>query len=230
MIMAEQLTSGAAAVNLQGGNYIFTNVAKGCKLTYIPKRPGATNGLKCTKGPGSVIRVVPNNGGSSKPWYRLEMGPHNCLTSAWDNGKGYNAFGAPYVCDNVRAYSTLEPTKQWWLLNPVSRPTGNAHAGDGQVLLDAQQQSKALRAKKIKEQKNAFSHSKFVKRALKSELVKRGKTVHSGTFYLIPSDHLVDQGTKALSANSIQMKNAPQGLIEYWARGNTGQQWKVTPA
>jgi hypothetical protein len=230
IVLAEQLTTGAAAVSLAKGTYHITNVKTGQKLTFIAKHGKAKfPSLIPRSGAGSPVTVIPHGGGSSKPWYQLEAGNNKCLSSAW--GGSSNLAAVPYACIQSRGgRNTLEPTKQWWLLTPVSKPTGSVSKTAGQVLLAAQQQSVKTRTAATKA---AFGR-RFLKRFFKrgeekhvNEIEKRGG-VTSGTFYIIPSDHLVDQAPRALGSGTTSMGGATLGRLVKWNKGDTSQQWRFT--
>ncbi|KAM0790457.1 hypothetical protein ACM66B_003334 [Microbotryomycetes sp. NB124-2] len=163
----------AAAVFLKEGNYVFENVATKQKLFYVPKGnhiyPSKVKKL-AQAAQMSVTRYTANK---KVPWSRFHFGKKNkCLSSAW-GGKD-NDSAVAYVCASGQKSkkTTLERTKQWWLIVPVSRPTVNAPANSyaNSVLLAAQSDSIKTRNKKIQEQQNAFKN-KNGKRDVSSELV-----------------------------------------------------------
>jgi hypothetical protein len=113
-----------------------------------------------------------------------------------------------YVCASGKSgqKTTLEKTKQYWLFVPVSKPTSSAKPNSYQntQLIAAQADSIETRNKKIAAQKAAFdkrgivltedAHSKMMHRLRRRAIEKRAnKTVNSGVFYIMPTDHLVDQ-------------------------------------
>jgi len=163
---------------------------------------------------------------------------------------------------------------EWWLFVPVSKPTvatsSNSYANT--VLLAAQADSIATREKKIAAQKAAFGRRSLdgssgaalgaheqgmVRRVRRHVLDKRGiKTVVGGTFYIIPTDHLLDR-TAALVGKQVKRGGIKNTAIADWkkvrslvrlarpsalalrvpetdstrrpcAQGNKAQQWKVT--
>jgi len=124
----------------------------------------------------------------------------------------------------------LGANEQWFILTPVSKPTGAVSKVAGQVLLAAQNESVKTRTAAMKK---AFKNHRLVKRFFKNDeektLEKRG-VVTSGTFYIIASDHLIDQVPKALSSGTTSMGGATEGALAPWKNGETSQQWKITRA
>ncbi|KAJ8291589.1 hypothetical protein OF846_005251 [Rhodotorula toruloides] len=217
----------AAAVRLKPGNYVFQNVQTKQKLFYTTNKNNIYPGKKGTVG---SVTAYPNNGVA---WHRLEFGPKNkCLSSAW-GGNGNNA-AVMYVCASGKGSekTTLEKTKQWWIFVPTNKPIAKAPANSkaNQVLLAAQADSIATRKKKIAAQKAAFhrKRSGLVREVRRRALEKRGiKTVSGGTFYIIPTDHLLDR-TAALTGKSVTQRGVKNTVVTDWKKGNRLQQWKVT--
>lgn len=145
-----------------------------------------------------------------------------------------------YVCASGKTgqKTTLEKTKQRFLFVPVSKPTASAKPNSyaNVQLIAAQADSIETRNKKIAAQKAAFSkrglldreHAAMMRRLRKRTLEKRAKTVSSGTFYIIPTDHLLDQSARALTGKTIVTRGIKNTLITKWNKGDKLQQWKVT--
>ncbi|KAK4331031.1 hypothetical protein RTBOTA2_006502 [Rhodotorula toruloides] len=219
----------AAAVRLKPGNYVFQNVQTKQKLFYTTKK---NNIYPSKQGTVGSVTAYPNNGVA---WHRLEFGPKNkCLSSAWGS-KGNNA-AVMYVCASGEGSkkTTLEKTKQWWIFVPTSKPIASAPANSkaNQVLLAAQADSIATRKKKIAAQQAAFHKRStghgLVKEVRRRALERRGiKTVSGGTFYIIPTDHLLDR-TAALTGKSVTQRGIKNTVVMDWKNGNRLQQWKVT--
>ncbi|TNY18721.1 hypothetical protein DMC30DRAFT_448571 [Rhodotorula diobovata] len=220
----------AAAVKLKPGKYKFTNVQTGQLLYYVAKG----NHIYPTKGKTTPATVSAYSN-SKVPWHRLQFGSKNkCLSSAWVSGKTQNSEAVMYVCASGKGAqkTTLEKTKQWWLFVPVSKPTVAASSKSyaNTVLLAAQADSIATREKKIAAQKAAFSRRStgMVRHVRRHALEKRGiKTVVGGTFYIIPTDHLLDR-TAALTGKTVKRAGIKSTAIADWKKGNKAQQWKVT--
>ncbi|GEM11372.1 hypothetical protein Rt10032_c14g5389 [Rhodotorula toruloides] len=218
----------AAAVRLKPGNYVFQNVQTKQKLFYSTKGNWIYPGKQGTV---ASVTAYPNSGVA---WHRLEFGPKNkCLSSAW--GSTGNNAAVMYVCASGQGShkTTLEKTKQWWIFVPTSKPIASAPANSkaNQVLLAAQADSIATREKKIAAQKAAFhkrSGHGLVKEVRRRALEKRGiKTVSGGTFYVIPTDHLLDR-TAALTGKAVTQRGIRNTVVMNWKKGNRLQQWKVT--
>ncbi|GAA5924997.1 hypothetical protein JCM3775_006339 [Rhodotorula graminis] len=150
--LAGAIDNAAQAASLQSaalppaqGSYVFTNVATGQTLSYA--RDG--NHIVPSDGPATPVQVLKY--GESVPWVRLQIGDKDkCLSAQW--GDSFNLAGVMYSCavdsggEVTRAGNTLEPTKQWWLMVPVSDYTGDASTST-HVLLVAQAHSVATREK-----------------------------------------------------------------------------------
>ncbi|GAA6048715.1 hypothetical protein JCM3770_003925 [Rhodotorula araucariae] len=220
----------AAAVKLKPGKYRFQNVQTKQYLYYVAKG----NHIYPTKGKATPASISQYSN-SKVPWHRLQFGLKNkCLSSAWVSSKTQNSEAVSYVCASGKGCkkTTLEKTKQWWLFVPVSKPTAEAPATSyaNTVLLAAQADSIATREKKIAAQKGAFSRRSSTKmaRIRRHVLEKRGiKTVVGGTFYIIPTDHLLDR-TAALTGKTVRRGGISNTAISDWKKGNKAQQWKVT--
>ncbi|GAA5839956.1 hypothetical protein JCM9279_005220 [Rhodotorula babjevae] len=230
----------AAAVKLKPGKYKFQNVQTKQYLYYVANG----NHISPTKGK-TTPAAVQNHSNAKVPWHRLQFGTKNkCLSSAWVSGKTQNSEAVMYVCASGSGAqkTTLEKTKQWWLFVPVSKPTAAASSNSyaNTVLLAAQADSIATREKKIAAQKAAFGRRSLdgaalgaheqgmVRRVRRHVLDKRGiKTVVGGTFYIIPTDHLLDR-TAALVGKQVKRGGIKNTAIADWKKGNKAQQWKVT--
>ncbi|GAA5898265.1 hypothetical protein JCM8208_000203 [Rhodotorula glutinis] len=150
--LAGAIDNAAQAASLQSaasppaqGSYVFTNVATGQTLSYA--RDG--NHIVPSDGPATPVHVL--GYGASVPWVRLQIGDKDkCLSAQW--GGSFNLAGVMYSCavdsggEVTRAGNTLEPTKQWWLMVPVSDYAGEASTST-HVLLAAQAHSVATREK-----------------------------------------------------------------------------------
>ncbi|GAA5997472.1 uncharacterized protein JCM10292_000872 [Rhodotorula paludigena] len=230
----------AAAVKLKPGNYRFQNVQTKQSFVYQAKGnhvyPGKTN-----KGAAFTVAAHPD---SKVAWHRLAVGGKNkCLSSAW--GSSGNNAAVAYACavgNQAKGTKTLEKTKQWWLIVPVSKPTAKAASNSyaNQVLLAAQADSIKTRERKIAAQKAAFGkrsleldsdvgHERMARMHRRAILEKRAsiKTVSGGTFYVIAVDHLLDR-TAALTGKVIKTRGIKNTVISNWKKGNKAQQWKVT--
>ncbi|GAA5989870.1 hypothetical protein JCM5350_006595 [Sporobolomyces pararoseus] len=226
----------AAAVFLKPGSYTFQNVKTGQKLYYSADRK---NHIFPTKGKATNA-VVARHSNSKLPWHLIKFGKKNkCLSSAW--GSTNNNAGVMYVCASGKSgqKTTLEKTKQYWLLVPVSKPTASAPSNSyaNTQLIAAQADSIETRNKKIAAQKAAFNkrglgevtHSRMMHQLKKRALEKRAnKTVSGGTFYIFPTDHLMDTHARALTGKTIVTRGIKNTLISKWSKGNKAQQWKVT--
>ncbi|GAA5897716.1 hypothetical protein JCM5296_000861 [Sporobolomyces johnsonii] len=223
----------AAAVHLKPGSYIFENVKTKQKLYYVPK---GNNIYPYKEGTAASVTKYSN---SKVPWHRFEFGEKNkCLSSAW-GGTGNNA-AVMYVCASGAdaQKTTLEKTKQWWLFVPVSKTSASAPSSSyaNTQLIAAQNESVATRNKKIAAQKAAFhkrglaghEHVRMARRLKKRVLEKRTQTVSGGTFYIIPTDHLIDSPARALTGQAIKSRGIVNTQITTWKKGNKAQQWKVT--
>ncbi|GAA5982863.1 hypothetical protein JCM10908_006814 [Rhodotorula pacifica] len=214
----------AAAVRLKPGHYVFQNVKTKQKLLYTAK---GNHIYPSKKGTTAAITIHQDKGVA---WHRIGFGPKNkCLSSAW-GGSGNNA-AVMYVCasGSNSKKTTLEKTKQWWLFVPTSKPTAAANSNSyaNRVLLAAQADSVKTREKKIAAQKNAF-HGRMARRVRKRALKKRGiKTVSGGTFYIFPTDHLLDRAS-ALTGGRITTRGIKNTQLKNWKKGDKAQQWKVT--
>ena len=134
---------------------------------------GDGNHIVPSDGPATPVQVL--GYGASVPWVRLQIGDKDkCLSAQW--GGSYNLAGVMYSCavdsggeviragtsslsahaplarasltlaSDAPAGNTLEPTKQWWLMVPVSDYAGDASTST-HVLLAAQAHSVATREK-----------------------------------------------------------------------------------
>ncbi|GAA6062512.1 hypothetical protein JCM10212_001562, partial [Sporobolomyces blumeae] len=231
----------AAAVHLKPGSYSIQNVATGQRLYYTQDRK---NNIYPDQRKSTPSRVTKHSN-RNLPWHRLAFGRKNkCLSSAW--GSTSNNAAVMYVCASGQnaQQTTLEKTKQWWLFVPVSKPTASAKSNSYQntQLIAAQADSIETRNKKIAAQKAAFNkrgidldgagrheHRDVIKRLRRRQLEKRAnKTVSSGTFYILPTDHLVDTAARALTGKPITTRGIRNTQIQTWKKGNKLQQWRVT--
>ncbi|GAA5970909.1 hypothetical protein JCM21900_000567 [Sporobolomyces salmonicolor] len=223
----------AAAIHLQPGSYTFENVETKQKLYYVPK---GNNIYPYKKGTAASVTKYSN---AKVPWHRFEFGDKNkCLSSAW-GGSGNNA-AVMYVCASGAGAqkTTLEKTKQWWLFVPVSKTAASAPSSSyaNTQLIAAQSESVATRNKKIAAQKAVFhkrgftgiEHARMAQRHKKRVLERRTTTVTGGTFYIIPTDHLIDSPARALTGQAIKSRGIVSTQITTWKKGNKAQQWKVT--
>ncbi|GAA5837135.1 hypothetical protein JCM9279_005595 [Rhodotorula babjevae] len=150
--LAGAIDNAAQAASLQSaasppsqGSYVFKNVATGQTLSYTADG----NHIVPSGGPATPVQVL--GYGASVPWVRLQIGDKDkCLSAQW--GGSYNLAGVMYSCavdaggEVTRVGNTLEPTKQWWLMVPVSDYAGDASTST-HVLLAAQAHSVATREK-----------------------------------------------------------------------------------
>lgn len=136
-----------------------------------------------------------------------------------------------YVCASGSGSqkTTLEKTKQWWLLVPVNKPTASSHANSyaNVQLIAAQADSIDTRNKKIAAQKQAFgkrglisdeTYSGMMHQLRRRALEKRSKTVSSGIFYIMPTDHLVDMPARALTGKTIVTRGIKNTLVKNWKK------------
>lgn len=172
-----------------------------------------------------------------------------------------------YVCASGKSgeKTTLEKTKQYWLFVPVSKPTSSSNTNSyaNTQLIAAQRDSIETRNKKIADQKAAFNkrglyfedrvYAKMMHRLRKRALEKRGtKQVSGGTFYIMPTDHLIDMPVRALTGKTIVTRGIKNTLVKNWKKvshalsflscrlrttdsvrfrseqGDKSQQWRVT--
>ncbi|BGP44516.1 hypothetical protein JCM10450v2_000330 [Rhodotorula kratochvilovae] len=140
---AQAASLQSAAAPPETGSYIFRNAATGQALSY--SRDG--NHIVPSSGAGTPVHVL--SFGAAAPWVRLQIGDKDkCLSAQW--GGSFNLAGVMYSCavDEggavTRAANTLEPTKQWWLMVPVSDYAGDSTSST-HVLLAAQAHSVATR-------------------------------------------------------------------------------------
>lgn len=138
-----------------------------------------------------------------------------------------------YVCASGKSgeKTTLEKTKQYWLFVPVSKPTSSSNTNSyaNTQLIAAQRDSIETRNKKIADQKAAFNkrglyfedrvYAKMMHRLRKRALEKRGtKQVSGGTFYIMPTDHLIDMPVRALTGKTIVTRGIKNTLVKNWKK------------
>ncbi|GAA5827228.1 hypothetical protein JCM11251_001180 [Rhodosporidiobolus azoricus] len=150
--LAGTIDNAAEAASLQSvarvlnGAYTIKNVATGQALTY--ERDG--NHIVPDDGAGTPVNILGYGNGVN--WVRMQIGDKDkCLSSQW--GGSYNLAGVMYACavdeggEITRADNTLEGTKQWWVIVPVGSNFASASSHSNGVLLAAQAESVATRAK-----------------------------------------------------------------------------------
>ncbi|GAA6006846.1 hypothetical protein JCM11491_003203 [Sporobolomyces phaffii] len=231
----------AAAVFLKPGSYTFENVKTKQKIFYSADRKNHVFPASKQQGTAAVISRHHN---SKLPWHLAKFGNKNkCLSSAW--GSSSNNAAVMYVCASGKSgqKTTLEKTKQYWLFVPVSNPTSQAKPNSyaNIQLIAAQADSIATRNKKIAAQKAAFNkrgltdeaYAGMMHRLKRRALEKRSSSsssrpVSGGTFYVFPTDHLVDQDARALTGQTIVTRGIKNTLIKKWKKGDKSQQWRVT--
>ncbi|KAK4700072.1 hypothetical protein P7C70_g6182, partial [Phenoliferia sp. Uapishka_3] len=69
--------------------------------------------------------------------------------------------------------------------------------------------------------------------AKKTNLSSAGKRAATGgkvigTFYILPSDHLIDLATRALTAEVVVSRGIKTTALTPWSKGNKAQQWVLT--
>ncbi|KAK4047107.1 hypothetical protein OIO90_006309 [Microbotryomycetes sp. JL221] len=61
----------------------------------------------------------------------------------------------------------------------------------------------------------------------KRTLVRRAKTAGSGTYYIIATDHLIDQPARALTGKVYKARGIKSTTLDVWRKGQKNQQWRL---
>ncbi|KAM0755663.1 hypothetical protein T439DRAFT_375985 [Meredithblackwellia eburnea MCA 4105] len=237
----------SAAALLEQGQYTITNVATGQSLVYTP----VGNHVAPSHGSGSPFSLTHYGGSTS--WVRLSAGSKNkCMSSQW--GGSYDHAAVMYACAVSRGGATakgntLEPTKQWWLVVPVTTDLNHVQGTSNNLLVAAQKNSVKTREDAIKAgtSRNAFAgnskrsdravdlrEKRMGKRSKKHKKKKtksaKKKTVKSGNaYFIIPTDHLIDMHTMALTGQSIDTAgNTVSTALASFSPSDPKQQWIIT--
>ncbi|GAA98340.1 uncharacterized protein L969DRAFT_59238 [Mixia osmundae IAM 14324] len=190
------------SVVLPKDRYIFTNVGTGQTLQYDQSGQDIYPG----RGRGDPMTITPHGHGTQ--WSKISPTNSNnkCLSAQWDYkfDGGADWAAVMYTCYvDPTTNRGFEHAKQWWLLVPVGK--AKATKSRGKRSLSALEEEEAT-----------------------ADLEKRG---YSGVYYIVPTDHIHDMQTRALTSCSVKTAGgATSTCLRNFSASAKTQQWRITPA
>ncbi|KAL8293037.1 hypothetical protein RQP46_000731 [Phenoliferia psychrophenolica] len=126
-------------------------------------------------------------------------------------------FDQEVLADDVDEFTLIEPTSGL----EKRRGHGRTHRGKHSTHSGNSKAKQARAAAAARAKAKAKAKAKGVR----SVASTKGSI---GTFYIIPSDHLIDQATRALTAEVVMSRGIKTTALTPWKKGSKAQMWILT--